>query len=181
VVFMISQSCIRISHGLSFNYFGQLRIVVSFARSFYVFLYKFAARNKKASAPTKGRRLKAPRYHPLHPDRIPFTPIPSKEAVRKQNGLRPRCTRYVGRASSTTRETPVFSPGKKSRNPTRPGVKAAFPFHRGGSEASSPIPPAGSHQPPALWKGYAGYYSSSQPLIIVSNNKKILDFCQVFF
>jgi hypothetical protein len=46
-------------------------------------------------------------------------------------------------------------------------------LHRGGSEASSPLHPAGLHQPPALLKDNRGYYSSSLPFTIYEIIRKL--------
>jgi hypothetical protein len=53
-----------------------------------------------------------------------------------------------------------------------------FMVQEGSSKASSPLPPADSHHPSALWKGPAGYYSFSQPLFYsISVNSSEMQIC----
>src|SRR5208337_239008 len=170
---MKSQSCIRISHDypliISVNY--ELWSVLRVCFTYSCINSRPEIKKPPPQQRGEGSKLRGTTLFILtvYPSRR-YLHQSGAKAKRSKTSLYPLRGQGVLYYQGDT----AFQSWQKTRNPTRPGVKAAFPFHRGGSEASSPIPPAGSHQPPALWKGYAGYYSSSQPLIIVSNNKKIL-------
>jgi hypothetical protein len=101
--------------------------------------------------PNKGRRFDSPRYHPFRPQKHHLQ-ILEKQVCN--NG--PQLAFYAGATSPITIER-----------------LTTVQLHRGGSEASSPLHPAGLHQPPALWKDYCGYYSSSLPFTIYEIIRKL--------
>src|SRR5512133_2329155 len=102
------------------------------------------------------------RYHPFHPDRPDFCPIPalaaSSTTQRAFSTLRRLFLACLGLDQNPERIQRI------SLTPLTREIGSDYCIHRNGSKASSSSVLTGSHHPPALWKARNNYYSSSQPL-----------------
>lgn len=120
--------------------------------------------NENASALLQGRRRnKLSWYHPTSPDRFVFCPIPAlalSPTAKTCYSVRFCCLFLaclgLGQIQADVRAL--------IRSVTWIMRLRLLLVHRSGSKASSQSPSTGSHQPPALFRMYLCYCSSSQPL-----------------